>query len=288
MKIRISRIGRVSWIFAIAIGYGAAQQTAPEKHVKDIEKEHSRQVIIASPLCQRVRANPGAPNQHEYPVDRSTLALDLKSLMEQSEDVILTTSPTRGVTAIAPSGDDVLDFNDVRVLRTWKGSYKPGDTVTFSIPFTHASCSLEPGGETPSFTTLVGLGELTREQDRFGRDEERILFLRHAQGSEKQLAPGLRMTGGSGWQGMYSVQFPWPSPLIEESHCENDISHNKFPSDAKLCMEFLDTSDMPIFVPLKIDPLFKKYNGMQVSEFLDEVQKTAESLEYTLPNDTAK
>ena len=285
MRFETSRIGQVSLILAMAVSYGPAQQTVPEKHVKDIEKEQPRTVITASPLCQRTMANPQAPNRHDYPVDRSTLAPDLKSLMEMSDDVVLTTESSNGVEAIAPSGDDVIEYTDVKVLRAWKGSHKAGDTVTYSIPQSYVRCSLAPvDGGGPQFSTNVGLGYWSWS----GISEAYILFLRHAQGSETQLTPGLRMTGGSGLQGIYPVEFPIFSPLIKESHCQNDVSHDKYPDDPKLCMEFLDNSDLPIKVPLTIDPLFKKYNGMQVSEFLDGVQKEADSLGYTPPNDSAK
>jgi len=285
MKIEMSGIGRVSLIFAAAIGYGLAQQTVPERHVRDIEKDQPRTVITASPLCLRTMANPQATNQHKYPVDRSTLAPDLKSLMETSDDVILTSGLANGAEVIAPSGDDVIHYEDVKVMRTWKGSHKAGDTVTFAIPEASVHCSpvpVEGGG--PRFSTYTGLGYWAWS----GAYYTYVLFLRHAQGSETQLTPGLRMTGGSGMQGIYPVQFPIFSPLIKESHCQNDFSANKYPDDPKLCTEFLDTSDLPILVPLTIDPLFKKYNGMQVSEFLDEVQKEADALGYAPPSDSVK
>ncbi len=287
MRTEISGIGGVSLILAMAACYALAQQTVPEKHVKDIEKEQPRTVITASPLCQRVMANPDAANQHKYPVDRSTLAPDLKTLMEESDDVILTTMPSDGYEAIAPSGDDVVDYVDVKVLRTWKGSRKAGDTVTFAmLGFTWVRCSLAPvEGGGPGFSTWIGAGYLTAGS---GMSEAYILFLRHAQGSETLLTPGLRMTGGSGVQGMYPVQFSFPSPLIKESHCQNDLSHDKYPDDPKLCTQFLDSSDQPVLVPLTIDPLFKKYNGMPVSEFLDAVQDAADSLGYAPPSDAAK
>ena len=78
------------------------------------------------------------------------------------------------------------------------------------------------------------------------------------------------------------------SPLTKESHCQNDISGGKYPEDAKLCMEFLETSDLPIAVPLTIDPLFKKYDKMPISEFLREVQDAADSLGYPATKDRIK
>lgn len=285
MKIEILGIGRVSLIFVMAIGCGLAQQTVPEKHARDIEKEQTRKVITATPLCQRTMAHPEAANQHEYAVDRSTLAPDLNGLMEMSNDVVLTTTPSRAVAAVAPSGDDVIEYDDVKVLRTWKGSHKAGDIVTFTIPWSSVDCSLpQVDGGGPRFYTLTGPGYFGWS----GIHEAYILFLRHAQGSETRLSPGLRMTGGSGLQGIYPVQFPIFSPLIKESHCQNDYSHDKYPEDPKLCMEFLDTSDLPILVPLTIDPLFKKYQEMPVSQFLEEVQAVADSLGYAPPSDDAK
>jgi hypothetical protein len=88
---------------------------------------------------------------------------------------------------------------------------------------------------------------------------------------------------------MYPVMFPPVfDSLTKESHCLNDYSHDKYPEDAELCMEFLDSSDLPIAVQLTIDPLRKKYDKMPVSEFLQEVQDTADSLGYTQQNSAAK
>jgi len=285
MRIEMSAVGRVGLMFAMAIGCGLAQQTAPEKHANDIRKEQPRTFIDASPLCQRTLANPQGPNKHNYKVDRSTLAPDLKSLMEKSDDVILTTGPSDGYGAIAPSGDDVIDYEDVKVIRVWKGSHKAGDTVTFAIPFASVGCSPPPARpfDEPSFLTYTGAGYWGG-----AISESNILFLRHSQGTETQLMPGLRMTGGSGLQGIYPVQFPFGSPLILESRCRNNISGRKYPEDAKQCMQFLETSDLPIGVPLRIDPLLKKYDKMPVSEFLKEVQEAADSLGYESASNGAK
>ncbi len=280
MKTVISEIVYVGLFFAMAMGRGLAPQTPPEKHANDIRKEQPQTVIAASPLCQRTMANPQGPNMHKYSVDRSTLAPDLESLMEKSDDVILTTAPADGYEAIAPSGDDVIDYMDVKVMRVWKGSHKAGDTVTFAIPEAIVDCSPRPTWTSdPLFSTYTGLGYWTLS----GINESFILFLRHSQGSETQLTPGLRMAGGSGLQGIYPVQFPIFSPLIKESHCQNNISGNKYPEDAKLCMDFLESSDMPIAVPLTFDPLFKEYNEMPISEFLKEMQDAADSLGYPPP-----
>ena len=87
---------------------------------------------------------------------------------------------------------------------------------------------------------------------------------------------------------MYPVEFPIPSPLIKESHCLNDIAGRKYPEDAEQCMKFLETSDLPIAVELRIDPLFKKYDKMPVSEFLKEVQDAADSSSKESASNAAK
>jgi len=272
---QMAGIGRVILIVAIAFGCGFAQQAAPDKRARDIEKEQPRKVITASPLCQRTMAHPETESMHDHPIDRSTLAPSLTALMERSDDVILTSTSSKSAEAIAPSGDDVIEYQDVKVLRTWKGLFKPGDTVTFAFPWSSVQCSLAPvesGGPTVYTTTGAGYWQWS------GAPEAYVLFLRRAQGVETLLTPGLRMTGGSGMQGMYPVQFPASSPLIKESHCQNDLSRDKYPEDPKLCLEFLENSDLPISIPLSIDPLFKNYNEMRVSEFLREIQDTADSL----------
>jgi hypothetical protein len=190
MAIQVQRIIRVSLIVAATAGYAFGQQPAPEKHVADIEKEQTQAVIAASPLCQQAISNPPEANIHKYSIDRSTLAPDLKSLMEQSDEVILTAMPSSSIQAIAPSGNDVVAYIDVKVLRSWKGSHKPGDKVTFTgLTASSINCSPEPRLNTgPRVTTLVGAGYVDGGQMK----EANILFLRHAQGSETLLTPGLR------------------------------------------------------------------------------------------------
>jgi hypothetical protein len=285
MKTEMVGMGRVILIFVFVFGCGFAQQAAPDKSARDIEKEQTRKVIAASPLCQRAMTHPETESMHKYPIDHSTLAPNLTALMDRSDDVILTTIASRAVAAIAPSGDDIIEYEDVKVLRTWKGLFKPGDTVTFTFTYTSVPCSLGRSGDSPRFSTLTG-ADVFRWS---GINEAYVLFLRRAQGTERQLTPGLRMTGGSGMQGIYPVQFPSSlSPLVKESHCQNDYSRDKYPEDPKLCLEFLENSDLPISIPLSIDPLSKKYEGMRVSDFLREIQDVADSQEDVPPTGESK
>jgi hypothetical protein len=283
MRTEVSGIVRVALFLATAIGYGLAQKTDSEKHVKDIRKEQPRTAIAASPLCQRTRENPQGPNMHEYKVDPSTMAPDLDSLIEKSDDVILTTALSDVYEAIAPSGDDVVQYMDVKVMRVWKGSHKPGDMVTFAIPFASVDCSPAAAGGGARFASETGPGYWVSLR---GISESYILFLRHSQGNETQLTPGLRLTGGSGMQGMYPVQFPFGSQLMQESRCQNNISGNKYPENAKLCMGFLESSDLPIATDFRLDPLLKKYDRMPISEFLKEVQDAADSLGHPPQSET--
>jgi hypothetical protein len=192
--------------------------------------------------------------------------------MEKSDEVILATQ-TNIIAAIAPSGEDVVTYYDVKVLRTWKGSHKVGDTLTFSEPSGIITCTR------PHDYNQVGKGQSLFQTITDGGpgplgSGPHILFLRQSHGNEVQLTPGLRLTGGDGMQGAFSINFPYESD--EYKNCSSILS-----ASAEKCNPILEASQAPIFNLQYSTPLFKEYGKMPISEFLKEVQATADSLGYT-------
>src|SRR5947209_5129666 len=112
----------------VIVGLGVAQQASKEKHVRDIRAEQSQKTIAASALCQQVRDS-GKAIVHRREVNPGLLETNLLTLMRNSDEVILASLFTDQMDALAPSRDDVIEYYDVRVLRSWKGTHTPGDLV---------------------------------------------------------------------------------------------------------------------------------------------------------------
>ena len=260
----MNRILQLVLIIAITTGLGLAQQQpASEKHVKDIRAEQPQKVIAASPICQEVRA--AGHSLDDVPaVDPSTLEAYLSSLMQKSDEVVLGGAFTDSTKVLSPSGKDVVQYFDVRVLRSWKGSHKVGDLLTFGVPWGGVSCRLEKGGASFGFFTLTG----GKDWLGLASGGPWILFLRYSQGDEAQTISGLRLAGGDGLQGFFKVDRPKPG-----DDCYADL-----PGRGQRCSMALDSSQEPISVRYRLDPLKKKYDGMPVSSFLKEVQSVADSL----------
>lgn len=259
-------------VLATLVGSGSSQRTPAEKRVPDIENEQPWNVVAASPLCQAVRANPSGAMNHRYEVPPSAFMPDLTSLMEKRDAVVLASYRSNSFNAIAPSGQDAIQYIEVRVLQTWKGPYKPGDIVTFTIPNGVIECSLSGVGHGPHFSTTTGswLG--------LKGTGPMVLFLRHSQGSETRLTPDLRLTGG-GVQGMFELNFSGQRQP-QESGCGNNNGTERFPENPEMCLEFLRGSDSPVMLPYIADRPFRRFDGMATSEFLSQVQDVADSLGY--------
>jgi hypothetical protein len=246
----------------VMAGCGMAQETVQEKRVKDIKAEQTRDVIFASPVCQRARDH-GSWVIRTHQVSPATLEPDLSRLMEKSDEVVLAGYAGTSTAATSPSQEDVVKYFDVKVLRSWKGSHKVGDTLTFAIPDAVVRCTTSLANGEPEFLTLPVIGDW--KELYWGAF---VLFLRHSQAGEAQLIPGLRLTAGDGEQGMFQVQLG-----IQDSTCDG------VPRDgAEKCNAYLEASQIPVADLYVRDPLFKKYDGMPVSSFLQEIQATADSL----------
>lgn len=252
---------------ALAVVGAAAQQatapqTAAERHVKDIKAEQTDQTIFASPLCDLVKAN-GGHYQRRHEVSAATLAPTLFDLMSQSDDVVVASAPFDLASAISPSGEDVGTYFDVKVLRSFKGPSKIGDILTFGVPRGDAHCEPPPVRSGP----FVGAQTLNFDWLGQGSLGPYILFLRHSRADETDLLPSMRLTGGDGFQGFFSVL---------DGNKRADCTGGE--SRLATCLAALDTIQEPISVRYRRDPLKEKYDGMPAWKFLKEVQSTAESL----------
>jgi hypothetical protein len=261
---------------AVVLAWSPGQQAASERHIRDIEAEQTPAAILASPLCQKARESGQKIVYHNIKVDPASIAPDMRSLMEQSDDVVL----AGGVTtfpAIAPSGEEAITYFDVKVLRVWKGPEQVGDKITFAIPDAVVLCG------SANFATRTDVQYLNGEIEGSG-----LLFLRRSRGGEVLLTPGLRLAAGGGLQGLYIIDFPNPSNIRSICTGSENIDGDWFDRNMRECNAFLERSDIPIAIPYMRDPLFKKYNGMPVSEFLAKVQDVADSLAYAPPSKEPK
>jgi len=259
-------------IVAVAGRFGLAQQPAPDKHVKDIRAEQPFEVISASPLCQRVRAEDRSAI-HQREINPATLETDLPSLMQKSDEVVLASNRTDQLEALSPSGSDAVEYLDVKVLRSFKGSHKVGDLLTFAIPHGAISCGSEPGNDRPSMAVLTLTGGFHWKQRSISGPS--VLFLRQSRGDEKQLTPGLRLTAGDGMQGLFIVH-----ANQVRSDFDTDCSA-VLPGGLERCIARLDASQETVKLQYGLDPLTKRYEGMPVPSFLKEVKSVADSLGYS-------
>jgi len=263
-------LARLILAAVLAVEAGPAQQAqqpapapAPEKHVKDFRAAQTQAMISASPLCQQVRETHSYV--HRRDVDSTTLAPNLFTLMQQSDEIILASTFGDQTSALAPSGQDVVAYFDVKVLRTWKGTHKVGDLVTFAMPWGAVNCGLPVKNGQANSAAVTMTGGLDWETVRYAGPY--VLFLRQSRGEETELTPALRLTGGDGMQGLFVVH----SAYDQDCTCV-------MPGSLTKCNASLDSSKEVVSVRYRLDPLKEKYEGMPVPQFLQEVQATAAAL----------
>lgn len=266
-------------VVGIAVGCGLAQKKAPEKHVKDIQAEQTQDVILASALCQRVRVDGNAYTDIRK-VDPATLEANLSALMQKSDEVVLAGHSIGDTNAISPSGKDVVEYFDVKILRTWRGAHKAGDILTFAVPRASVYCGTETDTDRSSLVATTFTGGI--DWKGIGHTGPWVLFLRHSRGVEAQLTEGLRLTGGDGLQGVFPI-LTEKDPEVYSADCTGIL-----PGGMAKCDAVLEASHVPVSVPYRLDPLKEKYDGMPVASFLKEVQAVADSLGYTGPAESAK
>jgi hypothetical protein len=258
---------RLTLATALAVECGLAQQAQPapaaEKHVKDFRSAQTQAMISASALCQQVRETHSYV--HRRDVDPLTLAPSLFTLMQQSDEVILASTFGDQTSALAPSGQDVVAYFDVKVLRSWKGTHKVGDLVTFAMPWGAVNCAVPVKNGQANTAAVTMTGGLDWETVRYAGPY--VLFLRKSQGDETQLTPALRLTAGDGMQGLFVVHSAY-----------DQVCTAVMPGSATKCNASLDASREAVSVRYRLDPLKEKYEGMPVPQFLQEVQATADAL----------
>jgi hypothetical protein len=260
---------RVVLVAAFTVAPGGAQHAEPDKHVKDIRAEQTQEIIAASSLCKRVKVGVHG-YVHRREVDPAMLETDLYRLMQNSDDVILASDFIDEIDALAPSGEDAIEYYDVKVLRTFKGSHKVGDLVTYTLPRGGVYCGPKPlqgSAVNSGAVTSTGGSEWgkTRFQGPF------VLFLRRSRGEETELTPGLRLAGGDGLQGMFALRDHYDR--VNYTDCLGVL-----PGGAAKCIAELEASAETVKIPYGLDPMHKKYDTMPVPSFLIEVQSVANSL----------
>ena len=112
---------------------GRPQSAAQEIRLSDIRAQQPPETIYASAPCQRVRESPRHMIAQKYAIDPKTLVQDLNTLMEKSDEVILA-GTLDADTVISPNGEGTATYDEVRVIRSWKGPHHAGDTLTFGVP----------------------------------------------------------------------------------------------------------------------------------------------------------
>ncbi len=253
---------------AVCAGVGVAQQAASEKSAAQIKVEQTPQSIAATPLCQWAvkevaKGEPmvvwpdGKPvvNQRQHSRPDSDL-LDLKSLFEASDEVIFAVTGPFAET-VAPSGTSAITYNDVQVLRSWKGEHKAGDFLTYTIPVGTANCPAT------RVWSLAGY-------EWGGGSFLSVLFLRDSKDAEAQTTPGLRLTGGNGLQG--AILLPYRTPMSATPWaCKSFIAFNPWNKDymgheIQKCNDFIDKSTDPIGFQSPKDPLAARYYKMPISD----------------------
>jgi hypothetical protein len=200
-------------------------------------------------------------------VDPTTLEISLQALIEKSDEVVVTTFLSNHAAIISPSGEDVIGYDEGRVLRTFKGTHKVGDRVTFADPQGGIACG--PGETGKVATTLLKPYEWQGTGVALA-----LVFLRRTRTGDGDFPPGLRLTG-SGVQGLFAL------PVAKElGPAASAPCWGIFPADRKQCNAALDEDTKPIGFGYKSDPLKETYKDVTVSQFLQEVQALADRLGY--------
>jgi hypothetical protein len=228
--------------------------------LSDIRAQQPQEKIFASAPCQRALEDPSMRWQR-YKADPTTFVQNLNTLMEISDEAILA-GVVDGAIVPSPTGKSVTTYNEVRVIRSWKGTHHIGDLLIFGVPFGNLTCGLSPEG-TITHSFLV-------DGPYFARANLYVLFLRRPKGDETKLVQGLFPAAGEGAQGIFQISVPGGRQITPEEYCAGTGDVN-----VPHCEAIMQTSQSPVVVPYAHDPLAKKYSGMPASDFLREVQSVA-------------
>jgi len=152
--------------------------------------EHER--MRASELYMRAQAAGGNVSTLRK-VDPAKLYPSLSQLVKASEQVLLV-HINRNWGQLSPSGTDPTTMYEATLIQSLKGP-PPDRTVLFSVPA--GTVAFGPH----SHATVNVQGFLPAQNGK-----RYLLCLRFAQGAEKQITPGLRLTGGDGVQGAFVLE----------------------------------------------------------------------------------
>jgi hypothetical protein len=254
-----------------ALRTGWPQSASEELSLSDIRAQHPPESIYSSNPCQQAREG-SQGGMERFPVYPNTFVPDLKTLMERSDEVILAAHLDQYV-VISPNGKSTARYEEVRVIHTWKGAHPAGATLTFGRRGGLVECSPNHGeflfSAVPRGKFLNGLA-----LDYFVY----VLFLRHAQGEETQLAQGLLLSAGQGLQGEFQIYIPstFPPSADGDRRCWGIEDGTANLED---CYSYLQSLTSPVMVLYEFDPLAAKYYGKPASGFIEEVQTEADRQE---------
>lgn len=268
MKTIMRSLTGAALVAAAALGMGRPQGAAAQEiRLSDIRAQQPQETIYASAPCQRARETARGHIDQRYAIDPRTFVQDLNTLMEKSDEVILAgTLDTAAV--ISPSGKSTATYDEVRVIRSWKGPHHAGDVLTFGRPGGYVEC--KPFGSFDSFFEVMPGGNKLDAplQGSFVY----VLFLRHAQGDEAQLVQGLLPAAGEGVQGIFWVHVP---PQHTPAATWRGTARTFCREACNTATPYWKPAKVPVMVPYALDPLAKRYRGMPFSDFLREVPSVA-------------
>lgn len=248
---------------AAALGISPSPSGAQEVRLNDLRAQQPPVTIYASTPCRRAAESPRGRITEHGTIHPGRLVPDLNSLMEKSDEVVLAGLLDNQV-LLSPSGESTATYYEVRVIRSWKGSHRAGDVLTFGKPGGLIHC--KPLGPDNSFYWAEPAGS---DWAVPSVPHVYVLFLRQSRDDEVKSVQGLRLAAGDGVQGMFLVQVPVPTNF-DETYCALVP-----PGSVQHCDSFLLTSQSPVMDPYAGDPLAKKYVGMPASDFLREIQSVA-------------
>jgi hypothetical protein len=151
MKTIMRSLTGATLVAVAALGMGRPLGAAQEIRLSDIRAQQPQETIYASAPCQRARETSRGHILQRYAIDPRTFVQGLNTLMEKSDEVILAgTLDTAAV--ISLSGKSTATYDEVRVIRSWKGPHHAGDVLTFGRPGGYVEC--KPFGSFDSFSRL--------------------------------------------------------------------------------------------------------------------------------------
>jgi hypothetical protein len=272
MKVTVRNLTGALLVGVAALATGQQQAAAPELRLSDLRAQQPQEKILASAPCQRATASPRKMLAEHSAIDPRTLVPDFGTLMEKSDEVVLA-AVLDSARLLSPSGESVASYFEVRVIRSWKGKHGAASELTFGVPGGTVNCALA-GSERLPFTVLPGEGADWQGiyPGKGGGPYVYVLFLRQSSGEETRLVQGLRLTGGSGLQGMFLIHVPSPLPFDAERYCGDALQ-----GSVQHCESYLQTSQNPVIVAYVRDPLAKKCAGMPASDFFRKMQSVADA-----------